>query len=692
MMKDEEKVTGQIAPEQFEFVNKDINYKIHDEKFKTKPTTFAKDAFKRFCKNKSSVVAACIIGFMLFGSFVFPLLSTDDLKTTKVDQNFLPPKLFDAGTGWWDGTRLFKKQVIDRRLLTDDGVALPAPNGDVTFKENAILSMKVADVQYVDIKENSQYAYDGNIVYKADKLPDGTDPYDKPFWVRNYTTFKLNRDDNVKVEIGFDNTDNLLDSHPADLYRFSIYEVYARQDILVDYLTDWVPYSPKVTLDLSAKLAERGFDSVDKAKICIEALPKVYDKPETSTYMIINEIKFSCAETTEEAIADQYANMSFFNRTDEEIAKAHKEGHKAYDANGSFSISLDEADADLTCYYQSTAKKYCYNAKIRYVDVKYDMYEHTYGVRDMIIGGSSLQKYIDAGWCRLKDLALRIDECPKNYITLEEYPFEVLDPKCPIESIESVEYFKNSEGVAVWQFHCSVMYYKYKGLKSVPRFIMGTDIQGFDMWTMCFNSLKTSLLVAIICVAVCLAIGLVWGAVSGYFGGTVDLVMERVTDILSGLPSIILMTLLLILIGRNIYTFALSVVITGWIGTASLTRTQFYRFRDREYVLASRTLGASDTRLIFKHILPNGLGTIITSSVLRVPAFIASEATIAYLGIGLKTTDSFGVILSSNQQYINSYPSLIAFPATLLALLMISFNLFGNGLRDAVNPTLKGGE
>ena len=692
MMKDEEKLNTNIAPEQFEFVNKDINSKIHDEKFKTKPTTFAKDAFKRFCKNKSSVVAACIIGFMLVGSVVFPLISNDDLKTTKVDQNFLPPKLFDAGTGWWDGTYTFKKQPIDRRLLTDNGVALPASNGTITYRENAILSMKTSEVEYVDIKEASEFAYDGNIVYKADNLPAGTDPYDKPFWVRNYTTFKLNKDDEVKVEIGFDNTDNLLDSHPAELYRFSIYEVYAKQDILVDYLTDWVPYQQKVTLDLSAKLAERGFDSVDKAKICIEALPKVYDNPDTSTYMIINEIKFSCNEATEEAIADQYANMSFYNRTDIEIANAHKEGLKAYDANGSFNIKLDETDVDLTCYYQSTAKKYCYNAKVRYVDVLYDMYEHVYGVRDMVIGGSSLQQYIDKGWCRLKDLALRIDECPKNYITLEEYPFEVLDEKCPITAIKSVEYFKNKEGIAVWQFDCSVTYYKYKGLSSVPRFIMGTDIQGFDMWTMCFNSLKTSLFVAIICVAICLTIGLIYGAISGYFGGTVDLVMERITDILSGLPSIVLMTLMLILIGRNIYTFALSVVITGWIGTAGLTRAQFYRFRDREYVLASRTLGASDARLIFRHILPNGIGTIITNSVLRVPVFIASEATIAYLGIGLKTTDSFGVILSSNQQYVNSYPHLIAFPAILLALLMISFNLFGNGLRDAVNPTLKGGE
>ena len=187
-------------------------------------------------------------------------------------------------------------------------------------------------------------------------------------------------------------------------------------------------------------------------------------------------------------------------------------------------------------------------------------------------------------------------------------------------------------------------------------------------------------------------IGLIWGSVSGYFGGTVDLVMERITDIISGIPWTVMMTLIILLLGNNIVTFAIALVMTGWIGTAGTTRTQFYRFRDREYVLASRTLGASDVRLIFKHILPNGLGTIVTSSVLMIPSCIFSEASISYLGLGLKGVDSFGVLFSEYQQYLGSYPMLIIFPSIIISLLMISFNLFGNGLRDALNPTLKGGE
>jgi oligopeptide transport system permease protein len=144
--------------------------------------------------------------------------------------------------------------------------------------------------------------------------------------------------------------------------------------------------------------------------------------------------------------------------------------------------------------------------------------------------------------------------------------------------------------------------------------------------------------------------------------------------------------------GNTFWVFALALCMTGWIGTSSLTRTQFYRFKSREYILAARTLGASDGRLIFRHILPNAVGTIVTSSVLMIPTVIFSEATLAYLNLDLQGVASFGRILSDNQAQIQSNPHLILFPSAVMALIMISFNLFGNGLRDAFNPSLKGGE
>ena len=192
--------------------------------------------------------------------------------------------------------------------------------------------------------------------------------------------------------------------------------------------------------------------------------------------------------------------------------------------------------------------------------------------------------------------------------------------------------------------------------------------------------------------AFCFLFGLVWGAISGYFGGNVDLFMERFCEILGGVPWIVVMTLCILHLGNNIFTFFLALCMTGWLGTAHRTRTQFYRFKGREYVLASRTLGATDKRLIFKHILPNSLGTIITASVFMITSVIFSEATLAYLNLGLQGVQSFGVMMASNQQYLGIYPNLVIFPAVILALMEISFNLFGNGLRDAINPSLKGSE
>ena len=136
-------------------------------------------------------------------------------------------------------------------------------------------------------------------------------------------------------------------------------------------------------------------------------------------------------------------------------------------------------------------------------------------------------------------------------------------------------------------------------------------------------------------------------------------------------------------------------VIVDWLGIAARVRTQFYRFKGQEYVLAARTLGASDKRLIFRHILPNSLGTIITGTILIIPGVISSEIMFAYLGIvSFQTSNiiSMGTLLSQGESYLATYPHILLFPACYIALLEIAFNLFGNGLRDAFNPSLRGAD
>ncbi|MBR4872351.1 MAG: ABC transporter permease, partial [Clostridia bacterium] len=175
-----------------------------------------------------------------------------------------------------------------------------------------------------------------------------------------------------------------------------------------------------------------------------------------------------------------------------------------------------------------------------------------------------------------------------------------------------------------------------------------------------------------------------------------DIVMERFVELLSSIPFMIVITLLKYHFNvSHLIILFISFFLTGWTGMAGRTRMQFYRFKNQEYVLVARTLGAKDSRIMFKHIFPNAIGTLITSSVLVIPGVIFSETSLSYLGIiNLNTGNmtSVGTLLATGQNYLFTYPHMILFPSIFISLLMLSFNLFGNGLRDAFNPSLRGTE
>ena len=231
-----------------------------------------------------------------------------------------------------------------------------------------------------------------------------------------------------------------------------------------------------------------------------------------------------------------------------------------------------------------------------------------------------------------------------------------------------------------------------------PIFIFGTTETGKDIFACLSYGARFSFVFATIVVAVNFIVGVIWGSISGYFGGRIDLFMERFSDILGSVPTIIVITLLKYHMGASSQALVLfiSFFMTGWIGIAGTTRMQFYRFKNQEYVLAARTLGARDSRIMFKHIFPNGLGTIVTSIALVIPSMIYSETNLSYLGIinleAGKTT-SVGTLIAAGQKSIMAGAAYVAlFPCLFLVLLMLSFNLFGNGLRDALNPSLRGSE
>lgn len=247
---------------------------------------------------------------------------------------------------------------------------------------------------------------------------------------------------------------------------------------------------------------------------------------------------------------------------------------------------------------------------------------------------------------------------------------------------------------------CRICYYNYYIYKNghEPVYILGTNTMGQDLFSAIGIGARFSIVFAILVSAINLTIGAVYGAIQGYYGGWIDMILDRISDILSGIPFMVVATLFQLHLARKVgvlVSFLFAFVLTGWIGMAALTRKQFYRFKSQEFVMAARTLGASDKRLMFKHIFPNGLGTIITSCALVIPGVISSETNLTYLGI-INLSDfagtSVGTLMAQGQANMTTSPHAMLWPSLFVALLMISFNLFGNGLRDAFNPTTRGAE
>ena len=244
---------------------------------------------------------------------------------------------------------------------------------------------------------------------------------------------------------------------------------------------------------------------------------------------------------------------------------------------------------------------------------------------------------------------------------------------------------------------CKYTYFQYR-YNCEPCFAFGTNGRGQDILTRLAAGARFSFILAICVSAINLCIGAIYGAIEGYYGGQVDIIMERISDILSGIPFSVVTVLFQLhlskkvgVVGALIFAF----VLTGWIGMAGRVRMQFYRFKGQEYVLAARTLGASDRRIMFRHIFPNSLGTIITGTILVIPGVIFSESSLTYLGIinlESSTMTSVGTLLANGKQYLSTDPFIIFYPSLFISLLEISFNLFGNGLRDAFNPSLRGVE
>lgn len=215
----------------------------------------------------------------------------------------------------------------------------------------------------------------------------------------------------------------------------------------------------------------------------------------------------------------------------------------------------------------------------------------------------------------------------------------------------------------------------------------GTDNLGRDIFARTWEGAKISLFIGLVAAFLDLIIGTIWGAVAGYVGGKVDEYLMRIADILAGVPYLLVVILLMVVMPKGLWTMILAMVITGWINMARIVRGQVMQLRSEEYVMASKSLGASNSRLLFKHLIPNTMGPILVTLTLTVPNAIFTEAFLSFLGLGVPMPlASWGVMTSEALQAFQYYPYQLFFPAFFICLTMLAFNVIGDGMRDALDP------
>lgn len=220
----------------------------------------------------------------------------------------------------------------------------------------------------------------------------------------------------------------------------------------------------------------------------------------------------------------------------------------------------------------------------------------------------------------------------------------------------------------------------------------GTDANGRDLFTRVWQGTRISLLIALAAVVIDIAIGMSYGLISGYFGGKVDMAMQRFAEILNGIPTLVVVTLLGLVLPGGITSIIFALMITGWIGMQRIARAEVLKLKESEYILASKTLGAKNFSIIFKDIMPNIFGQLIVMSMFSVPNAIFTEAFLSFVGLGIQPPEaSLGALISDGYKSLTIHPFQIGSAVIVLALLMLSFNLFADGLRDAFDPNQKRG-
>lgn len=213
----------------------------------------------------------------------------------------------------------------------------------------------------------------------------------------------------------------------------------------------------------------------------------------------------------------------------------------------------------------------------------------------------------------------------------------------------------------------------------------GTDDLGRDIFTRIWYGARVSLFVGIASATIDLLIGILWGGIAALSGGKIEECMMRACDILSSIPSLLVIISLMVVLGPGLHTIIIALSILGWITMARVVRGQFLQIKQQGYVLAARALGANFWRILFKHLLPNSVGPILVTLTMTIPSAIFAEAFLSFLGLGVQApVASWGTMASEGLPALEYYPWRLFFPAAFISMTMLSFNIIGDGLNDAI--------
>jgi oligopeptide transport system permease protein len=218
----------------------------------------------------------------------------------------------------------------------------------------------------------------------------------------------------------------------------------------------------------------------------------------------------------------------------------------------------------------------------------------------------------------------------------------------------------------------------------------GTDELGRDLFARTWKGTQVSLFIAFMAALVDMVIGVAYGAISGYLGGRVDSLLQRILEVIVGIPNLVVAVLMILVLKPGMIPIIIAITFTSWTSMARVVRAQVLKYKNQEFVLAAKTLGASNGAIIFKHMIPNMFGVIIINTMFSIPNAIFFEAFLSFIGLGLQEPfASLGTLVNSGYKQMQAYPYQMIIPSIMIALIMVCFNLVADGVRDALDPKMR---